>query len=89
MLLLYLLYVRDVLAPESISSAVLSILYIIQLSTSINLKLKAMWYNKVVYNECNNEIDREKYFVKDVYELYGGMGKDICGNYILEFWSED
>jgi hypothetical protein len=48
-----------------------------------------MWYNKVVYDECNNEIDREKYFVEELYELYGGMGKDICGNYILEFWSEN
>ena len=22
-----------------------------------------MWYNRVVYDECNNEIFREKYFV--------------------------
>ena len=57
--------------------------------TVINLNLKIMWYNRVVYNEYNNEIDREKYFVEVLYELYGGMGKDICGNYILEFWSEN
>jgi hypothetical protein len=48
-----------------------------------------MWYNKIVLDDENNEVLREKYFVSEVYELYGGVGKDICGNYIIEFWSEE
>lgn len=48
-----------------------------------------MWYNKIVLDENNNEILREKYFVNEVYELYNGLGMDIMGNYICEFWSED
>lgn len=48
-----------------------------------------MWYNKIVSNENNEILSKEKYFVKDVYELYGGLGMDIMGNYICEFWSEE
>jgi hypothetical protein len=48
-----------------------------------------MWYNKIVMNKNNEILSKEKYFVKDVYELYEGLGMDIMGNYICEFWSKD
>jgi hypothetical protein len=48
-----------------------------------------MWYNRIVMDENNNEILREKCFVSEVYELYNGLGMDVCGNYIIEFWSEE
>ena len=32
-----------------------------------------MWYNRIVMDENNNEILREKCFVSEVYELYNGL----------------
>jgi len=52
-----------------------------------------MWYNKVVYDECNNEIDREKYFVNKNDMWFDKdedcWGKDVLDKWILEFWSEN
>ena len=36
-----------------------------------------MWYNRIVMDENNNEILREKCFVSEVYELYNGLGMDF------------
>ena len=51
-----------------------------------------MWYNKVVYDERNNEIDREKYFVNEN-DMWFGKDEDCWGRifdeWILEFWSEE
>ena len=51
-----------------------------------------MWYNNVVYDDSNNEIGREKYFVNKDDMWFGKdedyWGKDVLGNWILEFWSE-
>ena len=64
----------------------------LQLSDMINFKSIDMWYNNVVYDDSNNEIGREKYFVNKDDMWFGKdedyWGKDVLGNWILEFWSE-
>jgi hypothetical protein len=47
-----------------------------------------MWYNRIVLDDNNKVIDKERYFVdKDkVWEVYNGLGMDIMGNYIMEYW---
>lgn len=47
-----------------------------------------MWYNRIVFNDLNEIIERERYFVDEnkVWEVYNGLGCDIMGNYIIEFW---
>lgn len=53
-----------------------------------SLKLKAMWYNKVVMDN-DNILDKEKYYVNDVWEIEEECGIDIMGNFVCEFWSEE
>ena len=64
----------------------------LQLSDMINFKSIDMWYNNVVYDDSNNEIGREKYFVNKDDMWFGKdedyWGKDVLGHWILEFWSE-
>ena len=56
--------------------------------TVINLNLRVMWYNRVVSDEDNNILFKERIFIDEdkVWEVYGGLGMDIMGNYIIEWW---
>jgi hypothetical protein len=49
-----------------------------------------MWYNKIVMDD-DNILSREKYYVvkEKMWEIYEGVGLDIMGCFIIEFWSEN
>ena len=47
-----------------------------------------MWYNRVVTDLNNNVIIKERIFIDEdkVWEVYGGLGLDMMGNMIIEWW---
>ena len=46
-----------------------------------------MWYNRIVFNNDNVIIIKERVFIKDYNgKLMASFGHDILGNWVEEWW---
>lgn len=45
-----------------------------------------MWYNRVVMDNDNNIIIKERIFIEEDYLYEDSFGLDILGNWVEEWW---
>lgn len=53
------------------------------------IKLKDMWYNRFVFDDENNVVVEEKYYVENPTSTQDTWGVDSLGLWVEEFWTKE